>query len=141
MNNQQDKVEFNSESENILKEIIQFTMKKEGIDEYEIGVTLVDDSAILELNKKYRNINQPTDVLSFPLSDEGDNEVIGDIVISLETAKRQAVEYNHSFLRETAYLLIHGIYHILGYTHDEEEDQKAMRIKEEEVLNHFNILR
>lgn len=145
INNQQSKVEIGDDINSILKELINFVMSKEQIKDYELGVTLVDDTAIRELNDKFRNKNVPTDVLSFPLSEDDvlseDSFVLGDIVISLETAQRQACEYGHSLVREMAYLLVHGIYHVLGFTHDDDETKEAMRKKEEEVLQHFQILR
>ncbi|KUO51437.1 MAG: hypothetical protein APF76_13790 [Desulfitibacter sp. BRH_c19] len=145
VNNQQDKITVEQSLIIVLEDVIKFVLNKETIKDYEIGVTLVDDTYIQELNSKYRGKEMPTDVLSFPLTDEdeldGDTFVVGDVVISLETAERQSSEYGHSLLRETVYLLIHGIYHILGYTHDDVEKKKAMRAKEEDILKHFNVLR
>ena len=86
-----------------------------------------------------------TPPLIFPLSDEddvnGDTFVVGDVVISVDTAERQAFEYGHSFEREMVYLLVHGIYHILGYTHDNDKNKEAMRQKEEEIMNKYNLSR
>lgn len=145
VNNQQDKIVIDQSLTITLENIIKFVLEKEKIKNYEIGVTLVDDAYIQELNSKYRGKEMPTDVLSFPLTDEeeldDDSFVVGDVVVSVETAQRQCHEYGHSLLRETVYLLIHGIYHILGYTHDDVDEKKAMRAKEEEVLKHFNVLR
>ena len=105
-----------------------------------------------ELNSKFRNIDKETDVLSFPMfeKDEIDDmlkngciteEVLGDIVISIDRVKKQAVEYGHSFERELAYMCVHGFYHLLGYDHIKEEDKNDMRAKEDEILNKLNIRR
>lgn len=145
VNNQQDKIAIDNSLLVVLEDVIKFVLYKEGIKNYEIGVTLVDDDRILKLNRQYRKKNMPTDVLSFHLSDEEDEKgntfVVGDVVISVETARRQAYEYNHSFEREMVYLLVHGIYHILGYTHDDDENKEVMRIKEEEIMNNYNLTR
>lgn len=116
-------------------------------DEAEVGLVFVNDSYIHELNLHYRAIDSPTDVLSFsmlegePFPEAGGATVLlGDIVISLQTAERQAEEYGHSFQREVAYLTIHGTLHLLGYDHMNEEDRQLMRRKEEEILRQLNIL-
>ncbi|WP_028307596.1 rRNA maturation RNase YbeY [Desulfitibacter alkalitolerans] len=145
VNNQQDKKSIDPSLTAVLEDAIKFVLHKEGINNYEIGVTLVDDDYILKLNSQYRGKDVPTDVLSFPLSDEddvnGDTFVVGDVVISVEAAERQAYEYGHSFEREMVYLLVHGIYHILGYTHDNDKNKEAMRQKEEEIMNKYNLSR
>jgi len=145
VNNQQGKIAIDKTLLMALEDVIKFVLDREGIKNYEIGVTLVDDDYILTLNSQYREKNVPTDVLSFNLSEEAegneDTFVVGDVVISVETASRQAGEYNHSFEREMVYLLVHGIYHILGYTHDDDENKKAMRAKEEEIMNNYNLKR
>jgi len=145
VNNQQDKIAMDEYLLELLADVIRFVLDREDIKDYEIGLTLVDDDYILELNSQYRGKNMPTDVLSFPLSNEVEGEedtsVVGDIVISVETASRQAHEYNHSFEREMVYLLVHGIYHVLGYTHDDNENKEVMRAKEEEIMNNYNLVR
>lgn len=117
-------------------------------DEVEIGLTLVDDEAIAALNEQYRSVAAATDVLSFPLWTRDQLAdvrahpekyperplLLGDVVISLETARRQAEEYGHSFGREIAFLLVHGILHLLGYDHGDEASRAEMRAKEEAVL-------
>jgi len=128
----------------VLEKLIKYTLANEHIRDYEVGVTLVDDEGIRKLNKQYRKKDEPTDVLSFHLTDEtppGDSIVIGDIVISMERALKQSLEYGHSLLRETAFLLVHGIYHLLGYTHDDIESEQKMRKKEEEILKYFKLSR
>lgn len=112
-----------------------------------VNVVLTNPKNIQELNKKYRNIDKPTDVLSFPMfeKDEIENlegnlqDILGDIVISIEKVEEQAKEYEHSFKRELAYMLVHGFYHLMGYDHIEEIDKKEMRKKEENILNKLNI--
>ena len=136
--------------------VIQTCFKEERIDKlnFYMSVTLTTPEQIHELNKKYRNVDRPTDVLSFPMFEKNEidemvekqeknllPEVLGDIVISIEQVEIQAKEYGHSFERELAYMLVHGFYHIMGYDHIEEEDKKVMRVKEEEVLKKLNQIR
>ena len=114
--------------------------------DYEVSLSFVDNKEIHELNKQFRGIDRPTDVLSFPmLSDDFDIELeeesLGDIVISLERAFEQSKEYNHSFEREVCFLVCHSTFHLLGYDHDTEENTKQMREKEEYILNKLNITR
>ena len=107
----------------------------------EVSVTLCDNAYIKRLNKQYRSIDKHTDVLSFPIYDDGDFDigecisgaVLGDIVISLERAKEQALEIGHSFLHEAAFLAIHSTLHLLGYDHEhsEEEDELQCRLQKE----------
>jgi len=111
----------------------------------EISVTLCDNAHIRALNKKYRNKDNHTDVLSFPIYDNGEFDVgeciggavLGDIVISLERAKEQAKELGHGFLREVAFLTVHSTLHLLGYDHErsEEEDELQCRIQREITEN------
>jgi len=105
--------------------------------EAELSVVLVGEREIQDLNAKYRGINTPTDVLSFPQSqDEFDGPcLLGDVVISPQVAKAQAVKYEHSFEKEMAILLIHGILHLIGFDHEESEEQEGMQKREEEILN------
>lgn len=114
-----------------------------------LNIILTDENYIREANKKYRNIDKETDVLSFPMFEKDElvnievnaREVLGDIIISIPRVKLQAEEYGHSFERELAYMVVHGFYHIIGYDHIKEEDKKEMREKEEKVLNKLNIKR
>lgn len=99
----------------------------------EVSVTFTDNEGIHALNREYRNVDRPTDVLSFPLSDgedydtDGDAVLLGDIVISLERAQTQAEEYGHSFEREVAFLTVHSMLHLLGYDHETSpEDERDM---------------
>lgn len=117
-------------------------------DEAEVGVTLTDDDGIHAVNREYRGKDRPTDVISFALNDGeeclADNPaalLLGDIIISLDTAKRQAQEYGHSLEREMAYLAVHGMLHLLGYDHETEEEKTEMRNEEEHVLGLLGIMR
>ena len=123
-----------------------------------VSVLLTTPEHIKNLNNEFRNIDKETDVLSFPMfeKDELDEmiresneskkineirDILGDMVISEERVKEQAIEYGHSFERELSYMVVHSFYHIVGYDHMEEEDKKIMRAKEEYVLNLLNISR
>ena len=112
--------------------------------EYEVNITFVDDEQIRELNKTHRDIDKSTDVLSFPLGEDGDYPInpetnykmLGDVVISVPTAYRQAKDYNHSIRRELGYLTTHSVLHLLGYDHvNGGIEATKMREKEEEVMN------
>ena len=122
----------------------------EGPEEAEVSLTLVDDPRIHELNRDYRGVDRPTDVLSFALQEETEDEpeildyeddLLGDIIISVERARAQAEEYGHSFERELVYLAVHGTLHLLGYDHENEEDKAEMRQQEESVMSRVGLLR
>jgi probable rRNA maturation factor len=122
----------------------------EGPEEAEVSLTLVDDQRIHELNRDYRGVDRPTDVLSFALQEETEDEpdildyeddLLGDIIISVERARSQAEEYGHSFERELVYLAVHGTLHLLGYDHEQEEDKVEMRRQEENVMSQIGLLR
>mgnify|MGYP002627277414 CR=1 FL=1 len=125
----------------LVKEIAIEIMNSEGSPENsQLSMVFCDDEAIKELNNEYRGKNEPTDVLSFPIELENfipEIRMLGDIVISTETASRQAKEYNHSVLTEIVILLIHGLLHLHGYDHIKEEDCKKMRAREAEILKHI----
>lgn len=113
----------------------------------EISVSFVDNKEIRALNKLHRNIDSETDVLSFPLGENGKYDVnidtgaqmLGDIVISLERASEQANMYQHSFRREVAYLTAHSMLHLLGYDHEDNLDKVRMREKEELVMKELGL--
>ena len=148
-------IEEKEEYENLVKKVLEECYKEENMEDSKliITVTLTTPDNIQEINKQYRNIDRETDVLSFPMFEKEeielkiknrkfDNEdVLGDIVISIERVEEQAKEYGHSFERELSYMLVHGFYHLMGYDHIEEEDKKIMRPKEEKVLSKLNITR
>lgn len=134
----------------LIRKCCAAVLKKEGIaDSCEISVTIVDNEVIKELNSQTRGIDRETDVLSFPLGENGEYEVnyatdallLGDIVISLPKALEQAQEYGHSAEREIAFLTVHSMLHLLGYDHIEEDDRVVMRAREEEILNYMGITR
>lgn len=132
----------------ILKPLLEFARKKENLEdtELEFSVIIVDNKRIHEINKEYRGIDRPTDVISFALEDNEEIEfdhyrVLGDIYISIDKVREQAQAYGHSEKRELAFLTIHGFLHLLGYDHMEPEDEKVMFGKQEEILNEFGITR
>jgi len=116
-------------------------------DDIEMSCVLVDDQKIHEMNREYRNIDRSTDVISFALEDndqfyvEGMPRSIGDIFISVDHAISQAQEYGHSLRREMCFLFTHGLLHLLGYDHMEEEDEKEMFTLQKEILNSLHIER
>jgi len=144
--NGQDKLPITYKLKMLMREAIETTLDFEDYRNIcEVSVTFTDNEGIKELNKKFRNMDKPTDVLSFPLFDfEGGSEEppideivnnLGDIVISLEKAREQAEEYGHSFERETAFLCVHSMLHLLGYDHEiSEEDDREMRARQTEIM-------
>lgn len=144
---------FNETNENIenieiLKPLLEYARKKENLEdtELEFSVIIVDNKRIHEINKEYRGIDRPTDVISFALEDNEEIEfdhyrVLGDIYISIDKVREQAREYGHSEKRELAFLTVHGFLHLLGYDHMKPEDEKVMFARQEEILNGFGITR
>lgn len=125
------------------------TLSREGVpvEDVEISITFVDDEEIRELNAQYRDVDKVTDVLSFPqfespeeLPEEGEI-ILGDVVLNVEQAKRQAEEYGHSEDREIIYLFVHSLLHLLGYDHMEEDEKAEMRGAEEEIMNELGLPR
>jgi probable rRNA maturation factor len=153
VNNMQDRVTVDDSLAELLEQVVENVLKKEKASpEAEVSIALVDDCYIRELNRQYRQKDCPTDVLSFAmledtgeappvLGQEEDEAVLGDVVISMETAERQALEFGHPFPREVAYLAAHGVLHLLGYDHETDTDRELMRSREEEVLTLLNLTR
>lgn len=149
VSNLQEEVALDNTLTDFLIPVIEEVVRGEGFgDKAEVSLVFVNDSYIHDLNLQYREIDSPTDVLSFSMlegeslqGEEEDEVLLGDVVISLQTAWRQAEEYGHSFRREVTYLAIHGVLHLLGYDHLREEDRRIMRKKEEEILLKLNITR
>ena len=163
VDNRQEKIEADNRLEEELKRVIEFTLKEEEVEiPCEVSLLFVDNDEIREINNETRNIDRETDVLSFPMLDyedkkvfkemykgykfsqsdfDGNELVLGDIVLSLEKALEQSREFNHSFERESSYLVVHSVLHLLGYDHMEDEDKVVMRKREEEILNKLNITR
>lgn len=148
-------IEENSKYEEIIKNVIQKCFEIENLLESKlyISITLTTPENIKKINKEYRNIDKETDVLSFPMFEKNEldekiikkdfnyEDVLGDIVISIDKVEEQAREYGHSFERELSYMLVHGFYHLMGYDHIEDEDKIIMRPKEEYILDLLNITR
>lgn len=148
-------IERNDEYEKIISKVLKKCFEVEGLidSKFIVSITLTNPSNIQTLNKKYRNIDSPTDVLSFPMfeKDEIDSiiknkdfenvDVLGDMVISIPKVEEQAKEYGHSFERELSYMVVHSFYHLMGYDHIKEEDKALMRPKEEYVLDCLKITR
>lgn len=138
-----------------VKKVLEKCFKEEGLENSNllITVTFTNPENIRKINKEYRNIDKATDVLSFPMFERNEiqdmikkqefehEDMLGDLVISVEKVKEQAEEYGHSFERELSYMLVHGFYHLMGYDHVKEEDKKEMRPKEEKILNDLKISR
>jgi len=142
--NQQKIIKINQrKTREIIKKVLQQLKTDEQI---EVSILFTTDKFIRSLNEKYRGINEPTDVLAFSLQ-EGivkspevdENKLLGDIIISTETAQRQANVLNHSFEKEITILLIHGLLHLIGYKHEKEKNNKIMRKKENELLKTFDL--
>lgn len=145
----------NEEYEKIIKPVIAECYKEEKLENSKLTVqiTLTDPQNIKKLNKQYRNIDKETDVLSFPMFEKEDidlkvknqdflyEDILGDMVISIQRVKEQAKEYGHSFERELSYMVVHSFYHLMGYDHMEENDKTQMRKKEDVILNRLGITR
>ena len=151
ISNLQEKIDAPKSEELIIKVVNTILLTENVSKDMEVSIALVDDDYIQELNKQYRSWDAPTDVLSFAMREtvsETDNsfeffeeELLGDVVVSLERAKMQAMEYGHSFEREVIYLVVHGILHLLGYDHEVYEEKTVMRQKEEEILKTMDLTR
>ena len=135
--------------ERIVEKVLKKCFEEEGLIDSKLimTITFTTPEEIRKINKKYRKIDRATDVLSFPMFEKAEldekiknkdflyEDVLGDVIISIDKVKEQAEEYGHSFERELSYMLVHGFYHLMGYDHIEEEDKKIMRPKEEKILN------
>ena len=130
-----------------INELMQYTLKYEKVENAEFNIIIIDNQRIKEINKEYRGIDKETDVISFALMDNDscntDDGILrlGDIYISIDKVKSQAKEYNHSEDREISFLAVHGLLHLLGYNHEEDEEKKVMRSLEEKILNECSIAR
>jgi probable rRNA maturation factor len=163
VDNRQDKLEVKEDFIKGLEEVIEFALKEEEVDiECEVSLVFVDNNEIKDINNDTRKIDKETDVLSFPMLEyedkkvfkevyknykfspsdfDGDELVLGDIVLSLEKALEQSMEFNHSYEREASYLVVHSVLHLLGYDHMNDEEKQVMRKREEEILTKLNINR
>ena len=150
-----DGIDEKEEYKNVIEKVLSQCFKEEKLEDSKlcVTVTLTTPKTIQEINKQYRNIDRATDVLSFPMfekdeldkkiqeNDFENEDVLGDIVVSVEKVNEQAIEYGHSFERELSYMIVHGFYHLMGYDHIEEDDKKIMREKEENILGKLSISR
>lgn len=129
----------------ILEPLLSYALEIEKVDNLEFNVIIIDNEKIHEINKTYRGIDRPTDVISFALEDfkdityENNYRVLGDIYISIDKVKEQAKEYGHSEKRELTFLAVHGLLHLLGYDHMKKEEEKIMFDKQEMILNGYGI--
>lgn len=148
-------IEEKKEYNQIIKKVLSQCFGEEGLESSKliITITLTTPKNIQKINQKYRGIDKETDVLSFPMfqkdelakkiqnNDFKHEDILGDIIISIEKVEEQAKEYEHSFERELSYMLVHGFYHLIGYDHIKEEDKIKMRPKEEKILADLKINR
>ena len=148
-------LEENKKYEETIKKVVEKCYEEEKLTKSKliITITLTTPENIRKINKEYRNIDRATDVLSFPMFEKEEltkkiknqefmhEDVLGDIIISIEKVKDQAKEYGHSFERELSYMVVHGFYHLMGYDHMTEEEKTEMRKKEDVILNALNITR
>ncbi len=133
----------------LCKRAVAATLEYEGIEEAcQVSLTFTDNEKIHALNLKYRGVDRPTDVLSFPLYDgedfdrEGDMLLLGDIVLSIEKARAQAEEFGHSFERETAFLTVHSVLHLLGYDHEAScEEEREMFSRQNAIMDKLGLKR
>ncbi len=152
--NQQNKLNYTKDIQQVIMNVIKSAAKLAKLSQNsEVSILVVDNNYIQELNFIYRSKNQPTDVLSFAMQElmedepdfdfdiEGDTNLLGDIVISIEQALAQSREYNHSLEREIGYLVAHGMLHLLGYDHETLEEQKLMRDLEEKIMQSVSLER
>ena len=150
-----DGIDEKEEYKEVIEKVLSQCFKEEKLENSKlcVTVTLTTPKTIQEINKQYRNIDRATDVLSFPMfekdeldkkiqeNDFENEDILGDIVVSVDKVKEQAIEYGHSFERELSYMIVHGFYHLMGYDHIEENDKKIMREKEENILKELDITR
>ena len=149
--NEQEKYPCGEKLESLIETAIKGALEFEEFDcDCEVSVTFTDNEGIKELNREYRDKDSATDVLSFPMyafteNDMPDTEFtveLGDIVLSLERATEQAVEFGHSYEREVAFLCVHSVLHLLGYDHElSDEDDLDMRERQRKIMEKINILR
>ncbi|MDQ6421114.1 rRNA maturation RNase YbeY [Paenibacillus sp. LHD-117] len=158
-NNEQSKIEIPEIWIDKLTELLQLAGKAEGLADGEVALTFTDDEGIHALNRDYRGIDRPTDVLSFAMQEDGTDELdiifevenedeadplsgmLGDIIISVERAQLQSEEYGHSLEREIGFLFVHGFLHLIGYDHQDESSEAEMTSKQEAVLQQAGLTR
>ena len=144
------------EAASLVKKAVTAALEAEGVEEKcTVSVIFTDDEGIREINREFRGVDRPTDVLSFPMNEltpgafdpdacewdyETDRAMLGDMVISMERCAEQAETYGHSFAHEVSYLTVHSVLHLLGYDHvDEGEDKRRMRAREKEIMRLLDV--
>ena len=140
------KINEEIEELNEVKKFIDFALNYLKLENVMFNVIIIDNEEIHKINREYRNIDRPTDVISFALEDDDtfiktDKRILGDIYISIDKAREQANEYGHILLRELCFLTIHGILHLLGYDHMKKEDEEIMFGLQERILSEYGIKR
>ena len=129
-----------------LNDYVKYVVNELELDKCEFNIIIVDNERIHEINREYRNVDRETDVISFAMEDNMDIKyedfrLLGDIYISIDKCYEQALEYGHSRVREICFLATHGILHLLGYDHMEEDEEEIMFKLQDELLNGFDIKR
>lgn len=133
-----------------ISELLETAFQMEKLEgDCELSLTFVDNETIHEINREYRGVDRPTDVISFALEEGEELEIVGtdlprvlgDIIISVPKAREQAKEYGHSFMRELGFLAVHGFLHLLGYDHETDEEEALMFRKQEEILQKHGLTR
>ncbi|MFD2116120.1 rRNA maturation RNase YbeY [Paenibacillus yanchengensis] len=157
-NNEQDKMVITDEHIALLEQLLQCAAQMEAIESGEVTLTFVDDEQIKQLNNEYRGIDAATDVLSFAMQESSEEELamladlegesaewlgnmLGDIIISTEHVIEQSQQYGHSLERELGFLFVHGFLHLLGYDHQDEQQEAEMFGKQEQVLQQVELVR
>lgn len=144
IDNRQDHIEITDNLKKTIESVIIESLKVEGYyTDVEVSISFVDNIEIKELNKEYRNIDEITDVLSFPMDDDllVSIQLLGDIIISTEKAIEQASEFGHSINREISYLIAHSMFHLMGYDHIDKKEKNIMRLKEKQVMKNLGIFK
>ncbi|MFZ5590607.1 MAG: rRNA maturation RNase YbeY [Bacillota bacterium] len=148
VDNLQTAVPVDEKMNSLVRRVVEKALAEElSGEDAEVSVVLVDDEYMRDLNFRYRQIDSPTDVLSFAmeegeeLADAGEGRILGDIVISLPTALRQSMEYGHSLDRELGFLVVHGVLHLLGYDHDTPQGEQEMLARTEAILSSLDLVR
>lgn len=143
---------LSNEQIGLLQKLLDYAGQHENVEENtELSVSFVNNADIQELNKVYRQKDEPTDVISFALQDTGADSInivgsnapliLGDIIISIDKVEEQAIEYNHSLKRELGFLAVHGFLHLLGYDHTDEAEEKMMFQKQNDIMDGFGLER
>lgn len=165
--NDQEAYPISPELISMLEKLLQIAGRKEDMPLGEVALSFVNDEEIRQLNKEYRGLDRPTDVLSFPMLEYGADELVidyselegiaadedmltsglysgdqlGDIVISVPRALVQAEEYGHTIEREIGFLFVHGFLHLIGFDHQNEEEEQIMTRKQEDILQEAGLIR